>query len=111
METLGWIGSLLLAFCGLPQAWDSYRTKQSSGITWGMITMWLAGECLTLAYVWPTMALPLIVNYTANILCLLVIIFYKVKHENLGNRVLEWNFTDRFCREPARDSQKVYRHR
>lgn len=77
-ETAGWVGSALLAFCGLPQAVESWRTGSSSGVTWGLLVMWGFGEVLTLAYVFPKMELPLIFNYTANILFLLVIAYYKV---------------------------------
>ncbi len=79
METIGWLGSLLLAFCGLPQALESYRTKNSDGLTWGFLLMWFWGELLTFVYVFPTMMLPLVFNYTANMIFLVVILFYKIK--------------------------------
>lgn len=79
MENIGWIGSILLAFCGLPQAIESYKTKSSTGLTWGFILMWLIGEICTLAYVAPKMDLPLLFNYSANILFLSIILWYKIK--------------------------------
>jgi len=79
MENIGWIGSLLLAFCGLPQAIESYKTKSSDGLTWGFIFMWFVGELCTFAYILPKMDLPLLVNYTANIIFLVIIIYYKIK--------------------------------
>ena len=78
METLGWLGSILLAFCGLPQAIESYKTKSSAGLTWGFIAMWFIGEIFTFVYIFPKMVLPILFNYTANILFLSVIIFYKL---------------------------------
>jgi uncharacterized protein with PQ loop repeat len=78
METIGWLGSILLAFCGLPQAIESYKTKSSDGLTWGFIGMWFIGEILTIIYILPQMVLPLIFNYTANIIFLAVIIYYKI---------------------------------
>lgn len=78
-ELLGWVGSALLAFCGLPQAVESWRTGSSSGVTWGLLVMWGAGEILTLAYVIPKMELPLIFNYVANLLFLTVITYYKIR--------------------------------
>lgn len=77
-EMIGWAGSALLAFCGLPQAVESWRTGSSSGVTWGLLVMWGVGEVLTLVYVFPKMELPLIFNYMANIVFLLVITHYKV---------------------------------
>ena len=78
METIGWLGSILLAFCGLPQAVESYKTKSSEGLTWGFIAMWFVGEILTFIYILPKMDLPLMFNYTANIIFLSIIIFFKL---------------------------------
>ena len=79
MENIGWIGSLLLALCGLPQAIESYKTKSSEGLTWGFISMWFVGEILTVIYIIPKWHWPLIFNYTANIIFLSVILYYKIK--------------------------------
>jgi uncharacterized protein with PQ loop repeat len=78
MDYIGWLGSILLAFCGLPQAVESYKTKSSEGLTWGFIGMWFIGEICTFIYILPKMDLPLLLNYTANIIFLAVIIFYKM---------------------------------
>jgi uncharacterized protein with PQ loop repeat len=79
MEIIGWIGSILLAFCGLPQAIESYKTKSSAGITWGMLIMWFWGEIFTIIYILPKFHLPLLFNYTANVIFLSIIIYYKIK--------------------------------
>jgi len=78
LEAIGWVGSILLAFCGLPQAVQSYRTGSSSGVTWGLLSMWGVGEVLTLVYVLPKSEPPLVFNYLANILFISVIAYYKV---------------------------------
>ena len=78
MDNIGWIGSLLLALCGLPQAIESYKTKSSEGLTWGFLSMWFIGELCTFVYIIPKMDLPLLVNYSANIIFLIIIIYYKV---------------------------------
>jgi len=78
METIGWIGSILLAFCGLPQAIESYKTKSSEGLTWGLLLMWFWGEIFTIIYIIPKWHWPLIFNYTANIIFLIIIIYYKL---------------------------------
>lgn len=79
METIGWIGSILLAFCGLPQAWESYKTKSSAGLTWGFLIMWGVGEIFTIVYIIPKWHWPLIFNYTANIIFVSIIVYYKIK--------------------------------
>lgn len=79
LEYIGWIGSILLAFCGLPQAIESYKTKSSAGLTWGFLIMWGVGEILTVVYIIPKWHWPLIFNYTANIIFISIIVYYKIK--------------------------------
>jgi len=78
LENIGWLGSILLAFCGLPQAIESIKTKSSEGLTWGFIGMWFLGEICTFIYILPKMDLPLLFNYTANIIFLAIIIYFKL---------------------------------
>jgi uncharacterized protein with PQ loop repeat len=78
METLGYIGSIMLAICGLPQAIESFKTKSSEGLTWGFLALWFFGEIFTFAYILPKMDLPLLINYSANIIFLSVIIYFKL---------------------------------
>jgi MtN3 and saliva related transmembrane protein len=79
METIGWIGSILLAFCGLPQAIESWRTKNSDGLTWSFLLMWGVGEIFTIIYILPKWHWPLIFNYTANLIFISIILYYKIK--------------------------------
>jgi uncharacterized protein with PQ loop repeat len=79
MEYIGWIGSILLAFCGLPQAIESWKTKNSDGLTWGFLGMWGMGEIFTIIYIIPKWHWPLIFNYTANIIFIASILYYKIK--------------------------------
>jgi uncharacterized protein with PQ loop repeat len=83
MEYIGWIGSILLAFCGLPQAIESYKTKNSDGLTWGFLIMWGVGEIFTIIYILPKWHWPLIFNYTANLIFISVILYYKIKPRKL----------------------------
>jgi len=78
MELIGYIGSIMLAICGLPQAIESFKTKSSEGLTWGFLALWFFGEILTFAYVLPKMDLPLLINYSANIIFLLIILYFKI---------------------------------
>jgi uncharacterized protein with PQ loop repeat len=79
MEIIGWIGGILLAFCGLPQAIESYKTKSSDGLTWGFLIMWGVGELFTIVYIIPKWHWPLIFNYTANIIFISIITYYKIR--------------------------------
>ena len=79
-EQVGWVGSILFALCGLPQAIQSIQDGHSNGIAWGFLLMWLGGEVLTLYYVWQKdeKLAPLLFNYSLNLIFLVVIIFYKL---------------------------------
>lgn len=79
MEILGWAGGILLGICAIPQAYQCYKQKHAHGISKIFLTMWLVGELLTLAYVWPKKDLPLLFNYSVNLCCLVVIGRYMVK--------------------------------
>lgn len=77
METIGWVGGLLLAFCAIPQAIQSYLQKHSNGMSIPFLMMWLIGEVFVFAYVLPKQDYPLLINYAVNILCLIVICWYR----------------------------------
>ena len=79
MDIIGWIGSILFAVCTIPQAIDSYKRGNSDGLTWAFLLMWFFGEILTLVYIIPKLDYPLIFNYTSNLLCLLIILWFKIK--------------------------------
>lgn len=84
-EILGWLGSICLAICGIPQAWQSIKDKHSHGISWGFVLLWAFGEIFALAYVYDKLDLPLLLNYATNILILAVILFYKIKPQTENN--------------------------
>lgn len=77
-ELMGWLGSICLAICGVPQAWMSYKEKHSEGISWAFILLWAFGEAFALAYVYNKLDLPLVMNYLTNILIVAIILYYKI---------------------------------
>jgi uncharacterized protein with PQ loop repeat len=78
-EILGWLGSICLAICGIPQAWMSYKDKHSHGISWAFLLLWAFGEVFALAYVYNKLDAPLLLNYAVNIGIVGIILFYKIK--------------------------------
>lgn len=75
-----WIGSLLLAFCGVPELIRTLRTKKSS-IGWGMLLTWFFGEVLVLIHVLSIKEYALLTNYSINIAILIVLIYYKKRYK------------------------------
>jgi len=78
METIGWIGSILFAICGLPQAIQCAKDGHSRGLNWFFLLCWLFGELFTLAYIIPKNDYPLIFNYILNLVFLVIMIRYKI---------------------------------
>ena len=78
MEYVGWIGAILFAICGLPQAIQCVKQGHSRGLNWFFLVAWLGGEILTIIYVWPKQDWPLLFNYFLNLVFLLVMIRYKI---------------------------------
>jgi uncharacterized protein with PQ loop repeat len=79
MELIGWIGSIMLSICGLPQAIQSFRDKHSNGISWGFILLWLFGEIFAVVYVIYKKEYPIIFNCGLNTLIVSIICYYKYK--------------------------------
>ena len=81
LDLIGWIGSFLLAWCGLPQAIQSFKQKHSDGLSWSFLFMWFFGEVFVLIYILPKNDLPLLFNYSINICCLVVILYFKIRND------------------------------
>jgi uncharacterized protein with PQ loop repeat len=78
LEIIGWMGSIMFALCAIPQAWQSYTDGHSNGVNWLFLILWLSGEIFTLIYVVPKKHWPLIFNYIANVLFILIIVYFKI---------------------------------
>lgn len=89
MEIIGWVGSFLLTFCGVPLALQSYRDKHSHGVNMVFLQMWLWGEVLVLAFVLaqPILLWPLIANYAFNTFLILIIQHYKLSPRKISDEI------------------------
>mgnify|MGYP006308188023 CR=1 FL=1 len=78
LETLGWIGGVLLAVCGAPEAYRSFR-RGKTDIGWSFLLMWYIGEIFTFIPVFLALGTGyLLLNYGLNILFITVLIWYKI---------------------------------
>lgn len=75
---IGWLGATSLAFCGVPQAIQVVAQGHAEGISSGFLMFWFIGEILTLYYIWRLTGFnkPLFLNYSVNIGCIIIILFY-----------------------------------
>ena len=51
IETIGWIGAVLLATCGLPQLYKTIKTNNFSGLSIIFILWWFLGEIFSFTYI------------------------------------------------------------
>jgi len=79
MEAVGWLSSALLLLCGIPQAIKSVKTGNSKGISAMFIWMWFFGEIAGIIYIcaMKEISLPLLTNYSFNVIIVFIIILYK----------------------------------
>lgn len=76
------IGSFLLAICGLPEAYRAHKLKHC-GVGWSMLLLWLVGELCLVAFALQSRQYILLVNYFANILFILIMVYYKSRGSNV----------------------------
>ncbi len=77
---IGWLGSIMLAFCGLPLAVQVVRQGSARDLSRGTLVLWTLGEIFTIVSVWksaPSLTF-LLFNYGMNLIFLSVIWFYIV---------------------------------
>ena len=78
INTIGWLGAIILAISSLPQMIKTVRDGHASGLSWIFLLLWFVGEVMCLVYVAPDHNYPLIANYLINLVILSVIGYYKI---------------------------------
>jgi hypothetical protein len=75
-DIFAWIGSILLAVCAVPQAVESAKKWNASGLSWAFLGLWLAGEIFVTIWTLINEQFILLLNYGLNlaIVCLLIAI-------------------------------------
>jgi uncharacterized protein with PQ loop repeat len=77
-EAFGVLGSILLGASALPQAIESYRSKNSDGLALGFIAMWWTGMVSMTIYIVPKGDIILTANYVVNLFLVTIIARYKL---------------------------------
>lgn len=78
---IGWLGTQLLAWCGLPAVIQVISQGHANGYSPLFIAMWGMGEIFTLVYVVKKHSAdrPLVINYLINLLFICIIGIYLIK--------------------------------
>ena len=74
---IGLIGSLFLTFCGVPELFRTLKDRKCH-VGWGFLLMWFFGEVLCFFYGFQLNEIPLIINYTFNLVIVGIMVYYKV---------------------------------
>lgn len=74
VDFIGWVGSLLLAMCALPLAWEALSKKYIT-INSTFLLIWTLGEIFTFVYIYGDWILML--NYGINIVLLVPVWWYN----------------------------------
>jgi len=79
-QILGWAGSIGFATCCFPQVIQCVKQGHAHGISLSFLLLWLMGEvcCIPASIMEAGPIWWLLTNYVINLLCLLVILFYKL---------------------------------
>ena len=78
METIGYLGGLLLAICGIPEVIRTIKDKRCH-LGWPFLLLWFFGEVFMEIYAFGLSDFPLIFNYTFNLVLVGIMLIYKIK--------------------------------
>ena len=82
MNNIGLIGSLFLTFCAVPEIIRTIKDKECH-LGWGFLMMWFIGEIFCIFYGFQLAEIPLIINYSFNLLVVTIMVFYKIKNTKI----------------------------
>lgn len=81
LESIGWLGFTMLAFCGVLQLLTTLKTKSFDGLSISFIIVWLIGEIFAFIYVTcKGFSFSLLFNYGVNIIVCVWILILFIKH-------------------------------
>jgi MtN3 and saliva related transmembrane protein len=82
MNLIDWVGSLaafLTTASFIPQAWQTFRTRDVSGISLGMYSLFTVGVALWLVYGILMVAWPIIIANVITLVLALAILWMKLR--------------------------------
>jgi uncharacterized protein with PQ loop repeat len=79
METIGYLGGLLLAICSIPEVIRTLKDSRCH-LGWPFLSLWFFGEVFMIIYALNLWDFPLIFNYAFNIVLVSIMLFFKIKN-------------------------------
>jgi uncharacterized protein with PQ loop repeat len=76
-EIFGFMSTLCLALCGIPQAYKCFKTGNAKGLSVLFLFSWLVGEILLIPYaIYLDCAIPILINASINLIIVSIIFRY-----------------------------------
>jgi len=79
-ETIGYVAGTLTTISFIPQAWLSWKTRHTAGLSLGMYTIFALGVALWLGYGLLIGAWPVIVSNSITLVLALFILGIRLRH-------------------------------
>ena len=79
VDALGLLAAILTTISFVPQAWHSFRTRDVSGISLGMYSVFTVGVALWLLYGWLLGAWPIVIANIVTLVLALAILAMKLR--------------------------------
>ena len=80
IETIGYVAATLTTVSFVPQAWQTFRTRDVSGISLGMYSVFVVGSALWLTYGLMIAAVPVVIANAVTLGLALAILAMKVRY-------------------------------
>ena len=80
IETIGYLAATLTTGSFVPQAWQTFRTRDVSGISLGMYSVFVAGSVLWLTYGLMIAAVPVVIANAVTLGLALAILAMKLRY-------------------------------
>ncbi len=78
IDIIGWLGNIIFAVSGIPQAFRCIKQGHAKGVSRGMILLSLLGEILAITYaLLKPLPNALLLNYFVNLFSLMIILYYR----------------------------------
>ena len=82
IDLIGYFSAFLTTFAFVPQAYHSYKTRDLSGVSLPMYSLFTAGVVGWLVYGFKIGSLPIILANIVTLLLACVVLILKLKHKN-----------------------------
>ena len=79
VDAVGALAAILTTISFVPQAWHSFRTRDVSGISLGMYSVFTVGVALWLLYGWLLGAWPIVIANIVTLVLALAILAMKLR--------------------------------